>query len=798
MLDIYKTFYGFKGEPFRLSPDQDFCFVHPSYANARAYLKYAISQGEGCILITGAAGSGKTTLIRQLFSELKDERFQIGMLIGVQLDPENFLTMVLNAFGLRLDPTAEASPLLRLERFLYEQGKNGRQTVLIVDEAQGLSTGSLEGLRLLSNIQQGNRMLLQVFLVGQEQLLETVHAPGMEQLRQRLLAAARLEPLDLDETVGYVEHRLTRVGWQGTPTISEGALRAIHRFSTGLPRTINLICSRLLILGGLEQKRELSDADASQVIEELQEEGLLGPEPPLAAAAYEDVEAQADAAAIPVRSLPRQSPVSGEQSARSVSNTDDSDRATTDISTRIQSVLTCPGDNGDPASVPDQNQSETGTLREDALSDAKIDDTDSRASLAVEVQKDKFLDRDAAESTTRKTIGARRWSGVTAFGLLAILGLSASLDTQIYDEMLGFVLSSFERINTAIHRTEQETGTGSDVVVTQEPPEPMATIDFSERETARNEITPTPGDDPAVRSPFQGDSQATNPEMDSATLEEPVVSGVDAMTLQAEIDPESMRLREEAEQWFTDDVKRVDENAGAVVASAENETTRSEATVSTAVLGIRVAPQAENESSEKTEGKGQSAVTIVARVSSDSSSSSTPLGIASEKEGKPVQSWQESAPAMIAKASGGETTTPAPGRDRVMSLLLANNWRSQQGEAAMLLPSESTYCKRSAERVNCWSVPKYTATKYGPARYKVESTLEGFSAEGGFRIVYSTLMKRANAGTRHAADEISKDGSSGATQNAMDCRLIEAGRVQCRDEQQVPRDYHAVGPVAGR
>ena len=344
MLDIYKTFYNFRAEPFRLSPDYTFSFAHRSYAHAKAYLTYAISQGEGCIAITGAPGTGKTTLIREAVSELRDVRFQVGMLTSVQLDPRNFLRMVLNAFGLRLDEGTEASPLLQLQQFLLEQSQRGRQTVLIVDEAQGLSASSLEKLRLLSNIQSNNQLLLQVFLVGQEQLLEMLHAPGMEHLRQRLVAASRLDPLDLDETVSYVEHRLCQVGWKGIPKISEGVLRAIYGFSGGVPRSINLICNRLLILGGLEQKRELGSEDARQVIDELLEEGLLGLVVPMDAEVYKDVEAQSDDnVTTPVRSLPRgQSCVKAEQSP---SMMDDFQEPAADVSTRIELAPKVPNDN---------------------------------------------------------------------------------------------------------------------------------------------------------------------------------------------------------------------------------------------------------------------------------------------------------------------------------------------------------------------------------------------------------------------------------------------------------------------
>ena len=212
MLDVYKTCYRLKGQPFRLSPDYHFSFGHRSYDNAKTYLKYAISEGEGFVVITGGPGTGKTILISALQAEFDKTRVKVATLINTQLDSRHLVKMVVDAFGLGLKDKSDAGSLSELEKFLKQQSQRGRRAILIVDEAQGMSPAALEELRLLSNLQHDNRLLLQVFLVGQEHLLDMIHAPGMEQLHQRLVAASHLEPLDLDETVDYVEHRLCHVG----------------------------------------------------------------------------------------------------------------------------------------------------------------------------------------------------------------------------------------------------------------------------------------------------------------------------------------------------------------------------------------------------------------------------------------------------------------------------------------------------------------------------------------------------------------------------------------------------------
>lgn len=277
MLDVYKSFYNLKDQPFRLSPDYRFSFGHPSYANAKSYLKYAITEGEGFVAITGEPGTGKTTLIAGLLAEIDKSRVHVATLTNVQLDAVNLLGMVLEELGLPPGDVNDASPLSRLKQFLIQQYKNRQRCILIVDEAQGLSMGSLEELRLISNLEYDNRLLLQVFLVGQEPLMDMILEPGLEQLHQRFIAAANLKALEMEETRAYVEHRLHKVGWNNDPTFTNEAMNLIHKFSGGVPRRINLICHRLFLHGGLKQKHDLVGADALHVIVELHREGLLTP-----------------------------------------------------------------------------------------------------------------------------------------------------------------------------------------------------------------------------------------------------------------------------------------------------------------------------------------------------------------------------------------------------------------------------------------------------------------------------------------------------------------------------------------
>lgn len=276
MLDVYRSFYHFREQPFRLSPDSRFSFGHRSYENAYSYLKYAISEGEGIVTVTGAPGTGKTTLIATLLAELNATYVRVAILESAQIQSDQLFDAITAAFDVRYD-AAMTTKWQQFEQFLREGIAQGRRNILIVDEAQTMTRQSLEELRLLSNMRSHNQLLLQIFLVGQETLLEMVRAPGMEQLHQRLIAAAHLEPLTDIETVDYVKHRLRKSGWQEDPQIDDEVMSLVYKFSAGVPRRINLICHRLFLYGGLKKKHELVGQDALHVVVELHREGLLPP-----------------------------------------------------------------------------------------------------------------------------------------------------------------------------------------------------------------------------------------------------------------------------------------------------------------------------------------------------------------------------------------------------------------------------------------------------------------------------------------------------------------------------------------
>lgn len=272
---MHLKYYKLHADPFRLSPDHRFCFPHRTYRKAMTYMRHALLRAEGFIIITGQPGMGKTTLINDLLREIRSDQIRIARLVSTQLQADDLLRLV--AYELDLDPSGldKASVLNRVGNFLKQQHREGRRTLLVVDEAQDVIGEALEELRLLTNIQVDGQQLLQIFLVGQEELRDLVSAPTLVQLRQRVIAATHIDPLSSTETREYIKHRLRRVGWEGNPLISNQAFAMIHRFSRGIPRQINQICSRLLLHGSIEERNRLGLQDLRIVINELYSEMLL-------------------------------------------------------------------------------------------------------------------------------------------------------------------------------------------------------------------------------------------------------------------------------------------------------------------------------------------------------------------------------------------------------------------------------------------------------------------------------------------------------------------------------------------
>ena len=273
---MFDDFYGLKGRPFQLTPDPAFYFESLTHRKALSYLGYGLAQGEGFVVITGEVGAGKSTLVAHLMSTIDPARLTAAQVVTSRLDGEELVHVVAQAFGLLIEGHDKATALGAIEGFLHEEARAGRRCLLIVDESQNLSIGALEELRMLSNFQLGSHPLLQTLLLGQPEFRETLlDHPELEQLRQRVIATHHLDAMESTEVQPYIEHRMKCVGWDGNPSFDERVFGEIYTASGGIPRRINQIVNRLLLLGSVDKCSRIDGLMLSQVLSELTEDGTL-------------------------------------------------------------------------------------------------------------------------------------------------------------------------------------------------------------------------------------------------------------------------------------------------------------------------------------------------------------------------------------------------------------------------------------------------------------------------------------------------------------------------------------------
>lgn len=270
---MYEHFFNLKASPFKLSPNPDFFFDSAGHKRALSYLRFGISREEGFIVITGGVGVGKTTLAGALLSELDPNEIVAGQLVSTSVGPAGVLALVCNVFGLPYtEKTTKPRLLKMIHTFLLACYDSNRRVLLLVDEAQNLPVKTIEELRMLSNFMVDNSPLLQTFLLGQEEFRVTLSGPGMEQLRQRVIASYHLEPLSETEVYEYIYHRLKHAGFTGYELFTRDACIEIHKFTGGIPRKINVLCDRVMLLGSLEGNQLLDVEYIRTVVSELASE----------------------------------------------------------------------------------------------------------------------------------------------------------------------------------------------------------------------------------------------------------------------------------------------------------------------------------------------------------------------------------------------------------------------------------------------------------------------------------------------------------------------------------------------
>jgi len=243
---MYAAHFGIEGRPFSIAPDPRFLYLSDRHREALAHLLFGLNEG-GFVQLTGEVGTGKTTLCRALLEQIP-ERVDVALLLNPRLDALELVAAICDELGVAepADPHSLRQRIDALNHHLLRTHAEGRRTVVIIDEAQNLDPGVLEQVRLLTNLETAEEKLLQIILIGQPELRVLLDRPELRQLAQRITARYHLEPLDAEETRGYVRHRL-RVAGCARPLFSRAALARVHRLTGGIPRLINILCDRALL-----------------------------------------------------------------------------------------------------------------------------------------------------------------------------------------------------------------------------------------------------------------------------------------------------------------------------------------------------------------------------------------------------------------------------------------------------------------------------------------------------------------------------------------------------------------------
>jgi type II secretory pathway predicted ATPase ExeA len=268
---MYQQFFRLRESPFNVNPDPRYLFLTSQTQEALAALTYGIQNRKGFILLTGEVGTGKTTLINRLLDWLRGQRVATAYIFNSRLGVNHLFDFMMADFEIPCESREKSQVLLRLNHWLLDRYRAGETAVLIVDEAQNLSSEVLEEIRLLTNLETSTEKLLQIVLAGQPELEEKLKAPSLRQLRQRITLRCRTTPLSLEETFGYVAERLRIAGANGEPVFSKEAIETVHLYSRGIPRVVNLLCEHSMISAYVDNLRPVP----AHVVEEAAREFQL-------------------------------------------------------------------------------------------------------------------------------------------------------------------------------------------------------------------------------------------------------------------------------------------------------------------------------------------------------------------------------------------------------------------------------------------------------------------------------------------------------------------------------------------
>ena len=269
---MYEDYFGFKEKPFNIAPDPDFLYLSRKHQYAISSLDFGLVDDAGLILFTGDIGTGKTTLIHHILRKIEAD-FTVAVVFNTNVDAVQLLGIILQEYGVNTDSNSKAVSIKALTRFLIDQRSRKKRPLLIIDEAQNLSLAALEEIRLLSNLQDGTTMLLQIMLVGQPELKDKLKSPAMASLSQRIAVNYHLKPFEREETAQYIAHRLKTAGGR-SDLFTDAAIDRVHRMTRGIPRSINILCHAALVYGFADDLSTIDVPTLEEIMSDTQNSGI--------------------------------------------------------------------------------------------------------------------------------------------------------------------------------------------------------------------------------------------------------------------------------------------------------------------------------------------------------------------------------------------------------------------------------------------------------------------------------------------------------------------------------------------
>jgi len=267
---MYLEYYGFREMPFNITPDPKFLYLSPTHQDALSHLRYGIAERKGFIVLTGEVGCGKTTLCRALLNELDPEKHETALIMNPRIGETQLLLGILKELGERTEGYSGNDDLTgRLNDALLRRIDEGKEIVVLIDEAQNLSFEVMEQLRLLSNLETDDQKLLQIILMGQPELKVRLKEKRLRQLRQRVLVYYDLQPLTRDDVAAYIHHRLSLAGGHGRPRFTNAAVKKIYKAAHGTPRLVNNLCDKSLLAAYIRNSDVVTWWDVRRAIKDI-------------------------------------------------------------------------------------------------------------------------------------------------------------------------------------------------------------------------------------------------------------------------------------------------------------------------------------------------------------------------------------------------------------------------------------------------------------------------------------------------------------------------------------------------